>query len=99
MNIESPLLAHPLLVESLRPEVTIIVGILLLIIVPNLGNATVRIPMTQFRIPVLLGGERFRATSDPLIPGVISLFTLLLAMASSLMTFVEGAALSTVCIS
>ena len=43
MNIESPLLAHPLLVESLRPEVTIIVGILLLIIVPNLGNATVRI--------------------------------------------------------
>tara|TARA_A100000164_G_scaffold64126_2_gene52820 strand:- start:3352 stop:5145 length:1794 start_codon:yes stop_codon:yes gene_type:complete len=99
MNIESPLLAHPLLVESLRPEVTIIVGILLLIIVPNLGNATFRIPMTQFRIPVFLGGERFRATSDPLIPGVISMFTLLLAMASSLMTFVEGAALSTVCIS
>jgi NADH-quinone oxidoreductase subunit N len=97
--IESPLLSHPLLVESLRPEVTLIVGILLLIIVPNLGKATARIPMTQIRIPVLLGGERFRATSDPLIPGVISMFTLLLAMASSLMTFVEGTALSTVCIS
>ena len=99
MNIESPLLSHPLLVESLRSEMTIIVGILLLIIVPNLGRATVRIPMTQVRVPVLLGGERFRATSDPLIPGVISMFTLLLAMASSLMTFVDGAALSTVCIS
>ena len=48
MNIESPLLAHPLLVESLRPEVTIIVGILLLIIVPNLGNATVRIPTVSY---------------------------------------------------
>ena len=58
MNIESPLLSHPLLVESLRPEMTIIVGILLLIIVPNLGRATVRIPMTQVRVPVLLGGER-----------------------------------------
>ena len=48
MNIESPLLASPLLGEVLRPEMTILIGIVLLIVVPNLGNATIRIPMTKF---------------------------------------------------
>ena len=65
MNIESPLLASPLLGEVLRPEMTILIGIVLLIVVPNLGNATIRIPMTKFRIPVLLGGRRIKKTSNP----------------------------------
>ncbi len=99
MNIESPLLASPLLGEVLRPEMTILIGIVLLIVVPNLGNATIRIPMTKFRIPVFLGGRRFTMTSDPLIPGVISMFVLLLSMAASLMTFVDGHELVNVCIS
>ena len=46
MNIESPLLASPLLGEVLRPEMTILIGIVLLIVVPNLGNATIRIPVS-----------------------------------------------------
>ncbi len=85
--IELPLLADRLLASALRPEYTILIGILLMIVVPNLGNAKIRIPMTRIRIPVLLGGRRFKATSDPSIPSTIALMTLLLAMMNALFTF------------
>jgi NADH:ubiquinone oxidoreductase subunit 2 (subunit N) len=82
-----PLLADRLFASALRPEYTIMVGIILMIIVPNLGDAKVRIPLTKIRIPVLIGGRRFKSTSDPSIPMTITIMTLLLAMVNALFTF------------
>ena len=52
-------------IGALGPELTLFAGLLLLIIVPNLGKGTFRIPGTQIRLPWLLGGTRFKITSDP----------------------------------
>ena len=41
------------------------IGLAAIIIVPNLGDARFRIPLTNTRIPVLIGGTRFPATRDP----------------------------------
>ena len=39
------------------------IGLAAIIIVPNLGDATFRIPLTSKRVPVLIGGTRFPAVS------------------------------------
>ena len=56
-------------VAALCPELIIFAGLLLLIIVPNLGKGTVRIPGTQTRVIWFLGGERFKLTlsKNPLV--------------------------------
>ena len=50
-------------ISALCPELIIFAGLLALIIIPNLGKGTVRIPGTQARVVWLLGGERFKITS------------------------------------
>ncbi len=82
-----PLLADRLLASALQPEFTLIVGMLLMIVVPNLGDAKVRIPMTRLRVPILIGGKRFKATSDPTIPATIAIMTMLLAAMNAMFTF------------
>ena len=64
----------------LLPELTLASGILVMLIATNLGGSSVRIPLTTIRLPSLLGGRRFVWNSDPRIPGLISVFTLVLTI-------------------
>ncbi len=65
--------------QALAPELVIVAGIILAIIVPNLGDARVRLPLTSVRVPILWGGRRFELTSDPRAPGVLSATALAIA--------------------
>ena len=56
------------------------IGLAAIIIVPNLGDKKFRIPLTNTRIPVLIGGTRFPATRDPRLPNWIALATLVAAL-------------------
>ena len=56
------------------------IGLAAIIIVPNLGDARFRIPLTNTRIPVLIGGTRFPATRDPRVPNLIAIATLVAAL-------------------
>ena len=66
---------------KLLPELVLLTGILTLFLITNIGDAKIRVPLTRLRIPVLLGGKRFKWNSDPRIPGVISIFTFIFAIA------------------
>ena len=61
------------------PELTLLIGLLMLIIVPNLGKGTFRVPGTQLRLPWFFGGERYEVTGSPKIPGMIGTFFLFCA--------------------
>ncbi|MED5267227.1 MAG: proton-conducting transporter membrane subunit, partial [Candidatus Thermoplasmatota archaeon] len=65
--------------QALAPELVMVAGIILAIIVPNLGDARVRLPLTSMRVPILWGGRRFELTSDPRAPGVLSAIALAIA--------------------
>ena len=41
--------------ENLLPEMALVLGIILAILVPNIGNATFRIPLTRIRVPIFIG--------------------------------------------
>ena len=71
--------------ELLLPEIIMLVGLVALIIVPNLGDARFRIPLTSFRVPVLLGGSRFGIARDPRLPNWITIGTLLASLAAAQM--------------
>ena len=77
-------------VSALCPELIIFAGLLLLIIVPNLGKGTVRIPGTQTRVMWFLGGERFKLTSHPKIPSWIAFISLTAAFVQTLLSFQDG---------
>ena len=77
-------------VEAMGPELILFAGMLLLIIVPNLGQGTFRIPGTQVRLPWLLGGKRFEFTSDPRLPAWLATLTLGGAFFNVLYTFSQG---------
>ena len=38
----------------LLPEIMMLLGIVALILIPNLGDATIRIPLTRTRVPILI---------------------------------------------
>ena len=61
------------------PEIVLMLGLVLLILVPNLGRGTFRLPGTQVRLPWFLGGERYALTGRPDVPGYLSVFVLLTA--------------------
>lgn len=69
--------------QLLLPEMVLVTGIILSILVPNLGDAKFRIPLTRTRLPLLIGGARFKATSDPRVPAWISMFALTIALVYS----------------
>jgi NADH:ubiquinone oxidoreductase subunit 2 (chain N) len=77
-------------VEAMGPELILFAGMLLLIIVPNLGQGTFRIPGTQVRLQWLLGGKRFEFTSDPRLPAWLATLTLGGAFFNVLYTFSQG---------
>ena len=76
--------------SALGPEIIIFVGLILLIIVPNLGKGTVRIPGTQSRVMWLFGGNRFRITSNPKLPAWITTLTLSAAFVQTMLSFQDG---------
>ncbi len=65
---------------KLLPELVLVTGILALFLITNIGDVKIRIPLTRLRIPGLLGGNRFKWNSDPRLPSLISVFTLILAI-------------------
>ena len=78
--------------SALLPEFLLFAGLLALILIPNLGKGTFRIPGTQIRLPWLLGGQRFSWTSNPQLPAWIATITLtgaFVAVADSLNGGVE----------
>ena len=79
--------------SALLPELLLFAGLLALILIPNLGKGTFRIPGTQIRLPWLLGGQRFSLTSNPHLPAWIATITLtgaFVAVADSLNGGVEA---------
>ena len=65
------------------------IGLAAIIIVPNLGDAKFRIPLTNTRIPVLIGGTRFPATRDPRLPNWIALATLVGALLAGTLALLD----------
>ena len=70
-------------VELILPELIMLAGMLAMILIPNLGDATMRIPLTKTRIPILFGGTRFATTNNPKIPNQIASTTFGLALVSA----------------
>ncbi|MBP66229.1 MAG: hypothetical protein CMA67_03125 [Euryarchaeota archaeon] len=66
--------------KLLAPELTVFVGLLLIMIVPNLGNGTFRIPGTSIRLPWFLGGTRYKFVSSPRLPGLLAVLTMAVAL-------------------
>jgi len=66
--------------QLLLPEMMLVTGIILSILVPNLGDAKFRIPLTRIRLPMFIGGTRFKTTSDPRMPAWISMLALTIAL-------------------
>ncbi len=66
--------------EVLLPEMILVVGVVLAILVPNIGDAKFRIPLTRVRVPIFVGGTRLKGTSDPRLPAMISITAFSLAM-------------------
>lgn len=76
--------------ENLLPEMALVLGIILAILVPNIGNATFRIPLTRIRVPIFIGGKRYKMTSDPRLPGRMSIAVISVALFFSFFG-IEGA--------
>jgi len=77
-------------VLALAPEFVLVIGLFTLMIVPNLGDAKFRIPMTQVRIPWFFGGKRGKLDSDPRLPGLFATVFFSLAFLLTAVSFVNG---------
>ncbi len=77
-------------VLALAPEFVLVIGLFTLMVVPNLGDAKFRIPMTQIRIPWFLGGKRGKLDSDPRLPGLFATVFFTLAFGLTAMSYVNG---------
>ena len=77
-------------VLALAPEFILLIGLFTLMVVPNLGNAKFRIPMTQIRLPWFLGGQRGAIESDPRLPGLFATSFFTIAFGLATLSFVNG---------
>ena len=71
--------------ELIIPELIMLFGLVAIILIPNLGNASFRIPLTRFHVPVFIGGSRFKITSNPRLPNQVSLVIFISALFFGLM--------------
>ena len=76
--------------ELLIPESIMIIGILTMILIPNLGDAKIRIPLTNTSVPVFIGGTRFTQVNNPFIPSIVAIITFTLSFFISLI-MLQGA--------
>jgi len=67
----------------LIPELIMAIGVVLMILIPNLGDAKIRIPLTKTKIPVFFGGTRFAQVANPVIPNIVAIITFALAFIMS----------------
>jgi NADH-quinone oxidoreductase subunit N len=77
--------------ELIIPELIMLLGLITIILIPNFGDATFRVPLTRFHVPVLIGGNRFKRTSNPKLPNQISLLVFSSALFFGLMQTSFGA--------
>ncbi|MCH1523924.1 MAG: NADH-quinone oxidoreductase subunit N [Candidatus Thalassarchaeaceae archaeon] len=59
--------------ELIIPELIMLTGLIAIILIPNFGDATFRIPLSRIKIPIFIGGNRFKLTSNPKLPNQVSL--------------------------
>ena len=76
--------------KAFAPEAILIIGLLLIFIIPNLGNSKFRIPLTKTYVPWFLGGRRFTATGSPALPGMLATATLFTALGMMAIESVNG---------
>jgi len=76
--------------ELLIPESIMIIGILTMILIPNLGDAKIRIPLTNTSVPVFIGGTRFTQVNNPFIPSIVAIITFTISFFMSLI-MLQGA--------
>ena len=82
------LFSGPDMASALMPEWILLLGIVAMILIPNLGDGTFRLPIpgSSIRVPYLFGGKRFAFTNDPRLPAGIAGFTLLAAFVTAFMS-------------
>ena len=87
MNLGT-LFSGPDMASTLMPEWILVTGIIAMILIPNLGDATFRLPIPgkSIRIPYLIGGKRFALTGDPRLPQAIAAFTLFASFITALLS-------------
>ena len=66
--------------EFIIPELIMLFGLVAIILIPNLGKASFRIPLTRIHVPVFIGGSRFKSTNNPKLPNQISLIIFISAL-------------------
>ena len=66
--------------ELIIPELVMLFGLVAIILIPNLGKASFRIPLTRIHVPVFIGGSRFKSTNNPKLPNQISLIIFISAL-------------------
>ena len=71
--------------ELIIPELIMLAGLVAIILIPNFGDASFRVPLTSIKIPVLIGGNRFKRTSNPKLPNQVSLIVFSAAFFFALM--------------
>ena len=76
--------------QAFAPEAILIIGLLLLFIIPNLGNSKFRIPLTKTHVPWFFGGKRFKATGSPALPGMLATATLFTALGMMVIESIDG---------
>jgi NADH-quinone oxidoreductase subunit N len=59
--------------ELIIPELIMLTGLIAIILIPNFGDATFRIPLSRIKVPIFIGGNRFKLTSNPKLPNQVSL--------------------------
>ena len=101
MNLGT-LFSGPDMASTLMPEWILVTGIIAMILVPNLGDATFRLPIPgkSIRIPYLIGGKRFALTGDPRLPQAIAAFTLFASFITALLSQIvdSGVGVAEACI-
>tara|TARA_B100000242_G_scaffold290257_1_gene261403 strand:- start:757 stop:2466 length:1710 start_codon:yes stop_codon:yes gene_type:complete len=76
--------------KAFAPETILIAGLLLIFIVPNLGNSKFRIPLTQTRVPWFFGGRRFKITGSPAVPGLLATSAIFAALGMMTIEVISG---------
>ena len=77
-------------VLALAPEFVLVIGLFTLMIVPNLGDAKFRLPLSQIRIPWFMGGKRGKLDSDPRLPGLFATVFFTIAFVLAVVSFFGG---------